>query len=125
MNLHPKKIRLIKLVRITMAKRMPRTLAATKEHLQRRRHDRLGNTGRWLGSVVRGWRQYDAVPGNDERLKQFDDEVQRLWLRQDSSPQSTRAQRLDEGPPIADVSTSHSQTQYSPTLSQCPASGPT
>lgn len=61
---------------------MTRTLAAIKEQLKRRRHDSLGNTGRWLWSVVRGWRQYYAVPGNYERLKQFDDEVQRLWLRQ-------------------------------------------
>ena len=71
-----------KLVRITMAKRMSRTLAAIKEQLQRRRHHRLGQTGRWLWSVVRGWRQYYAVPGNYQRLKQFDDGVRRLWLRQ-------------------------------------------
>ena len=71
-----------KLVRITMAKRMSRTLAALKEQLRRRRHHSLGQTGRWLLSVVRGWRQYYAVPGNYERLKQFDDAVRRLWLRQ-------------------------------------------
>ena len=71
-----------KLLRITMAKRMSRTLAAIKEQLQRRRHHRLGTTGRWLWSVVRGWRQYHAVPGNYERLKQFDEAVRRLWLRQ-------------------------------------------
>ncbi len=71
-----------KLVRLTMAKRMGRTLSAIKEQLERRRHDRLGTTGRWLASVVRGWRQYHAVPGNYERLEQFDAEVRRLWLRQ-------------------------------------------
>ena len=71
-----------KLVRITMAKRMSRTLAAIKEQLQRRRHQSLGQIGRWLWSVVRGWRQYYAVPGNYDRLKQFDDGVRRLWLRQ-------------------------------------------
>ena len=31
--------------RITIAKRMPRTLAAIKEQLERRRHDPLGKTG--------------------------------------------------------------------------------
>ena len=71
-----------KLIRITMAKRMSRTLDAIKEKLQRRRHHRLGQTGRWLASVVRGWRGYHAVPGNYDRLKQFDDAVRRLWLRQ-------------------------------------------
>jgi group II intron reverse transcriptase/maturase len=71
-----------KLVRITMAKRMTRTLAAIKEQLKRRRHDRLGNTGRWLWSVVRGWRQYYGVPGSFDRLEQFDDAVRRLWLLQ-------------------------------------------
>jgi len=71
-----------KLLRITMAKRMSRTLASIKEQLRRRRHHRLGEVGRWLWIVVRGWRQYHAVPGNYDRLKQFDDAVQRLWLRQ-------------------------------------------
>jgi hypothetical protein len=65
-----------------MAKRMTRTLAAIKEQLKRRRHDRLGNTGRWLWSVVRGWRQYYGVPGSFDRLEQFDDAVRRLWLLQ-------------------------------------------
>ena len=71
-----------KLVRITMAKRMGRTLTAIKQQLERRRHGRLGDTGRWLASVVRGWRQYHAVPGNYDRLRQFDQAVRRLWLRQ-------------------------------------------
>jgi len=74
--------RRFKLVRITMAKRMGRTLAAIKEQLERRRHARLGTTGRWLASVVRGWRQYYAVPDNYDRLRQFDQAVRRLWLRQ-------------------------------------------
>jgi group II intron reverse transcriptase/maturase len=71
-----------KLVRKTIAKRMGRTLATIKLQLERRRHDRLGQTGRWLASVVRGWRQYYAVPGNFDRLRQFDQAVRRLWLRQ-------------------------------------------
>ena len=74
--------RRFKLVRMTMGTRMGRTLSALKEQLERRRHDRLGTTGRWLASVVRGWRQYYAVPGNYARLEQFDLAVARLWLRQ-------------------------------------------
>jgi len=70
------------LKRITMASRMRRTLAAVKEQLERRRHDALGQTGRWLASVVRGWRQYYAVPDNFDRLEQFDRAITKLWRRQ-------------------------------------------
>ena len=40
--------------RITIAKRMRRTLAVIKEQLERRRHDSLGETGRWQALVFRG-----------------------------------------------------------------------
>ncbi len=70
------------LKRITMASRMRRTLAAIKVQLERRRHDSVGQTGRWLVSVVRGWRQYYAVPDNHDRLKQFDRAITKLWRRQ-------------------------------------------
>ena len=39
-------------------------------------------TAGWLGSVVRGFFQYHAVPGNQERLRAFRNDVLRLWLRQ-------------------------------------------
>lgn len=71
-----------KLIRITMASRLRRTLTAIREQLRRRRHHDLGQVGRWLWRVVRGWRWYYAVPGNYVRLKQFDDAVCRLWLQQ-------------------------------------------
>ena len=61
---------------------MSRTLAAIKEQLRRRRHDSVGETGRWLASVIRGWLQYYAVPDNMRRLQQFVKEVTKLWLRQ-------------------------------------------
>lgn len=70
------------LKRITMASRMRRTLAAIKEQLERRRHDPLGTTGRWLTSVVRGWQGYHSVPDNYPRLEQFDEAVTKLWRRQ-------------------------------------------
>jgi len=70
------------LQRKTIAKRMRRTLATVKEHLRKRRHAPLGATGRWLGSVVRGWMGYYAVPGNFRCLDQFITEVTKLWLRQ-------------------------------------------
>jgi hypothetical protein len=70
------------LKRITVASRMRRTLAAIKVQLERRRHDAVGQTGRWLTSVVRGWQQYHSVPDNYARLEQFDKAVAKLWRRQ-------------------------------------------
>ncbi|QDT61068.1 hypothetical protein SV7mr_35990 [Stieleria bergensis] len=67
--------------RETIASRMARTLSAIKAELHRRRHQSVGQQGRWLGSVVRGWLAYYAVPGNVSRLRRFRDEVSRLWLR--------------------------------------------
>jgi RNA-directed DNA polymerase len=70
------------LKRITMATRMSRTLAAVKEQLQRRRHDPVGKTGRWLASVIRGWQGYHGVPDNFARLEQFNTAIAKLWRRQ-------------------------------------------
>ena len=66
--------------RYSIAKRMRATLAAIKQHLRKRMHRPLGETARWLASVVRGWLNYHAVPGNSFRLCQFRDEVSKLWL---------------------------------------------
>jgi group II intron reverse transcriptase/maturase len=70
------------LKRITIASRMRRTLAAIKQQLERRRHDPVGKTGRWLASVIRGWQGYYAVPHNFRRLDQFQSAIAKLWLRQ-------------------------------------------
>lgn len=67
--------------RHTAAKRMRATLGAIKQSLRTGIHRPLGETGRWLGRVVRGWLNYHAVPSNSRRLKQFVDTVTRLWLR--------------------------------------------
>jgi RNA-directed DNA polymerase len=69
-----------KVERITMAKRMRVTLTAIKQRLRRRMHRPLGETARWLHSVVQGWLGYHAVPGNGQRLCQFIDEVSKHWL---------------------------------------------
>ena len=50
--------------------------------LRRRMHESIGDTAQWLASVVRGYFQYHAVPDNEERLRAFRNDVQRLWLRQ-------------------------------------------
>jgi group II intron reverse transcriptase/maturase len=66
--------------RFTIAKRMRATLAAVKQRLRSRMHRPLGETARWLRSVVQGWLNYHAVPGNWRRLSQFVDEVSKHWL---------------------------------------------
>ena len=70
------------LLRRTSRKRISRTLAAIKVGLSRRRHERVGETGRWLASVIRGWLGYHAIPDNYTRLDQFVTEVTKLWLHQ-------------------------------------------
>ena len=72
----------ITLQRRTMAKRLRRKLAEIGEELRRRRHDSVGQTGRWLASVVRGWQQYHGVPMNIRRLQQFQEGIFHLWLQQ-------------------------------------------
>lgn len=67
--------------RHSIAKRMRRTLKTIKQRLRRRMHRPLGETARWLASVVRGWLNYHSVPSNSQRLHQFVDEVTKLWLK--------------------------------------------
>jgi group II intron reverse transcriptase/maturase len=62
-------------------KRMIRTLESIRDHLRRRMHRPLGETGRWLRRVVQGWLNYHAVPGNMPRMAQLVDEVKKLWLQ--------------------------------------------
>jgi RNA-directed DNA polymerase len=65
--------------RITAKKRMVAKLKAIKAELQRRKHDRTSQTGAWLRSVVTGYYQYHAVPGNIDQLRLFRQRVNRLW----------------------------------------------
>ena len=67
--------------RHSVAKRMRATLQAIKDRLRKRMHRPLGETARWLRSVLRGWLNYHAVPSNSHRINRFVDEVTRLWLR--------------------------------------------
>lgn len=65
--------------RQTMAKRLRAKLRAVYVKLKHRRHWKLPDVGRWLGSVVRGHCQYYGVPGNSALLKAFRQGVLRLW----------------------------------------------
>jgi len=65
--------------RITAKKRMVAKLKIVKAELQRRKHDRTSQVGVWLRSVVTGYYQYHAVPGNIDQLRLFRKRVNRLW----------------------------------------------
>jgi RNA-directed DNA polymerase len=68
------------LKRQSVAKRMRAKLQALKEEFRRRMHQKASAVGRWLRSVVQGWYNYHAVPGNQDRLNAFRDRVTRMWL---------------------------------------------
>src|SRR6516162_4210823 len=67
------------LKRKTITKRMRAKLQEIKQELRRRMHDPVEQTGKWLNSVMQGYFNYHAVPGNLGRLKVFHRRVQRLW----------------------------------------------
>jgi hypothetical protein len=69
-------------LRQTIGKRMAAKLNEIKAELQRRMHESIAVTLKWLQSVVRGYFQYHAVPGNEQRLRAFRKDVLWLWLRQ-------------------------------------------
>lgn len=67
------------IVRLTIKKRMRATLSEIRKVLMRRRHETIPKQGKWLGSVLRGYLNYYAVPGNIIRLGGFRSEVCRAW----------------------------------------------
>jgi RNA-directed DNA polymerase len=67
--------------RETSKKRMRKTLQAIKVELNKRRHRPVVQTGKWLRSVVQGYFNYHAVPGNLKILSSFKREVGLNWLK--------------------------------------------
>ena len=67
--------------RKSIAKRMRAKLQEIKQQLKSRMHSKVSEVGSWLRSVVRGWLNYHAVPGNINCLDEFCTQVERLWLR--------------------------------------------
>jgi RNA-directed DNA polymerase len=59
--------------------RMRAKLRDLKGKLRRRMHASVGEQGRWLGQVVRGYFAYHAVPTNSARLHAFRYRVVLLW----------------------------------------------
>jgi RNA-directed DNA polymerase len=67
--------------RKTRADRMRAKLKMLKEEMWRRMHQPIPAQGKWLGSVVRGYFNYHAVPTNARALHVFRHHVTDLWRR--------------------------------------------
>jgi len=66
--------------RQTIKKRLRSKLQAIRQELRQRWHERIADTGKWLRTVVQGYFNYHAVPGNFAALQTFRREVVRAWL---------------------------------------------
>lgn len=65
--------------RKTVKKRLRAKLQAVKEELRKRMHEPIGETGKWLEKVVRGYYRYHAVPENLASLGLFRERLLRQW----------------------------------------------
>ncbi len=68
-------------LRKTQRERLLARLKQVKAALRVRLHQPLAEVGRWLRSVVQGYFNYHAVPGNLASLRSFRFEVRKRWLR--------------------------------------------
>jgi hypothetical protein len=66
--------------RITDGDRRRKKLLELKQELRQRMHEPIARTGKWLRSVLNGYYQYHAVPGNIQVLKKFRTQVARRWF---------------------------------------------
>ena len=64
--------------RHTIGKRLRGKLADIKQQLRQRMHEPVAETGKWLKSVVQGYFNYQAAPGNTD-YRVFRWRVTRLW----------------------------------------------
>jgi group II intron reverse transcriptase/maturase len=67
--------------RKTIQKRLRTKLKELKEELRRRWHEPVAEVGKWLRSVVQGYFNYHAVPGNMDSLNSFRAQVIWRWYR--------------------------------------------
>ena len=67
--------------RFTDGKRRRRKLQELKQQLRWKMHEPVAKVGEWLRSVLRGYYQYHAVPGNLRVLSRFRYQVMRRWYQ--------------------------------------------
>lgn len=71
-----------RLIRRTSRKKRQAKLVELRQELRRRRHEPLGETQKWLNSVLRGHFNYYGVPGNERGLWTVWMHIQHAWYRQ-------------------------------------------
>jgi RNA-directed DNA polymerase len=67
--------------RSTQRKRLTDKLHAVKAALRERMHHPVAEQGSWLASVIRGYFEYHAVPGNWKALGIFRSQCTRMWYK--------------------------------------------
>jgi group II intron reverse transcriptase/maturase len=67
--------------RKTIGRRLRQKAKEVGETLMRQRHQPVAQVGRWLKSVVQGFFNYHAVPGNRRSMNAFRTLINRSWLR--------------------------------------------
>lgn len=66
--------------RQTIANRLQAKVTEVRKELMRIRHEQASIQGRWLRSVVQGYFNYFAVPGNMASLEAFRTEITKAWF---------------------------------------------
>ena len=74
--------------RKTVGKRLAKKLRDIKQHLRRRMHEPPAETGEWLRSVVQGYFNYHAIPGNRRSLVHFSEQRGATLAASIRSPES-------------------------------------
>jgi RNA-directed DNA polymerase len=67
--------------RKTIAKRLRQKVKEASDDLMRMRHNPVPEQARWLRSVIQGFFNYHAVPGNRDALDAFRTLVARAWFK--------------------------------------------
>lgn len=88
--------------RITDGKRRRKKLQDIKQKLRIRMHEPIAKVGEWLRSVLNGYYQYHAIPGNLGKLSRFRRQVARNWFRT-LSQRSQRRPTWEKLSPIFDL----------------------
>ena len=66
--------------RQTISKRLRAKVKQVRKTLLTKRHEPVPLQGQWLRSVVQGFFNYHAVPGNSQALSAFRAQINRAWL---------------------------------------------
>ena len=67
--------------RITIKKRLKAKIYEVKTELRKRMHQSIGEQAKWLSSVIRGYYQYHAIPGNYKAISTYRYLIVCMWYK--------------------------------------------